>query len=177
MRDVLSRLEDHRVSAHERRKHLPGRDRHRKVERADETRHADRTAVAHRPLVPQLARDGLSKQPPALARRVEYAVSIPSCPSPEFQSVLPHLARHRVGDFFLPLRHDVADESKDIPPRGSRSAPPDGEAALGALDGAIHVAPVGEWEPPDHIIAIGWIVVLEVLARIRARPISRRCSC
>ena len=67
MRNVPRRLEDHCISAYESRKHFPGRNGHRKVERTNETRDSDRTAVAHRPLVAQLAGHGLAEQAPPLA--------------------------------------------------------------------------------------------------------------
>ena len=62
VRHVFGRLEDARVSAEQRRKHLPGRNRHRKVERRDDAADADRPAEAHRPLVPQLARHRVAEQ-------------------------------------------------------------------------------------------------------------------
>ncbi len=42
VRHILGRLEDHGVAAEERRKHLPRRNRERKVERRDQSRDADR---------------------------------------------------------------------------------------------------------------------------------------
>src|SRR4026208_260272 len=55
VRYIFSRLEDTCVTADQRRKHFPGGDRQREVERRDDTGNADGPAEAHRPLATQLA--------------------------------------------------------------------------------------------------------------------------
>src|SRR5205809_7187509 len=74
VRDILSRFEHDGVTADECRKHFPGWDRHRKIEWADEAGNAYRPAVAHRPLVAQLAGNRFSKKSAALAGRVVRGV-------------------------------------------------------------------------------------------------------
>src|SRR6266403_1277204 len=98
MRYVLGRLEDHRVSAYECRKHLPGGNRHREVERTNESRDSDRTAVAHRPLVPKLARNCLAEEAASLTRRIVRGVDSLLHVATRLGERLPHFARHRVGD-------------------------------------------------------------------------------
>src|SRR5712672_1118852 len=172
MRYVFRRLEDHRISAYECRKHLPGGNRHREVERANESRDSNRTAVAHRPFIPELARDRLAKEAASFARRVISGVDSLLHVTARLGERLPHFARHRVGDFFFALGHDVADEAQYVAASRRRRTAPSGKASLRALDGALHIAPVGEWEFPDHVIAISRVVVLEVLVGFRSRPFS-----
>ena len=112
MRDVFGRIEDHRIPADERRKHLPRWNRHRKIERADQSGDSDRAAIAHRPLVSQLARHSVSKEPASFTRRVIRGVDSFLDVAARFGEGLAHLPRHRVGDLFLSRGHEVANEAQ-----------------------------------------------------------------
>src|SRR5437868_14917782 len=111
MRHVLGWLEYHRVPANERRKHFPGWNGHREVERADQTSDANRTPIAHRPLVPQLAWHRPAEEPSALTSGVIGGIDPLLDVAARFGQRLTHLARHGVGDFFLTLCHDVANHT------------------------------------------------------------------
>ena len=132
VRHVLGRLEDDRVSAEQRREHLPRGDRHREVERRDEPADADRPAEAHRPLVPQLARHRVPEQPAPLGRGVVRGVDAFLHVAARLRERLAHLARHEVRDLFLARRQQVADAAQHVAARGRGRAPPDLEAALRA---------------------------------------------
>ena len=132
-------LKMHAFPQTQRRKHLPRRDRHREVERRDDARHADRATEAHRPLVAQLARHGVAEQPASFGRRVVRRVDAFLDVAARLGERLAHLARHEVGDLFLPLRHDVADAAQHVAARRRRRAAPDLEAALRRLDGRVDV--------------------------------------
>src|SRR5512132_458547 len=109
MRDVLRWLEHHSVSADQRWKHLPGRNRHWEIERTDEPSHTDRAPITHRPLVPKLARHGLTKKSSSLARGVVSRIDPFLHIAASLGERLAHLPRHRVGYLFLASGHDIAD--------------------------------------------------------------------
>src|SRR5438876_4482951 len=143
VRNIFRRLEDDGVSANQRREHLPGRNRHREVERTDQTGDTNGTAVAHRPLVPQLARNGFSKQSAALARGVVSRVDSFLHVAASLSERLPHFARHRVGDLFFALGHDVANCSQYVSSGRRGSTAPLSESTLRTLDCTIDVATIG----------------------------------
>src|SRR2546423_3648632 len=172
MRDVLGGLEYHRVPANKRGEHLPGRNGHRKIERADQSGDSDRPAVAHRPFIAQLTRYGLSKKTPAFARRVVCRVDSLLNIAPGFSQRLSHLARHCIRDLFLALGHDVADYSEHVTAAGCRCAAPSRESARRALDGAIDVAFVGQRKFPDDVSAISRVSVVEIFTGLRGHPFS-----
>src|SRR5687767_4331288 len=64
--NVFSGLENAGVPAEERRKHFPGWNRQRKIERTNQAGHTDGSAEAHRPFVAQLTRRRMSEKPPPL---------------------------------------------------------------------------------------------------------------
>ena len=149
--DVLGGLEDHRVSAQQRRKHLPRGDRHRKVERRDDAANPNRTSVAHRPLVAHLARHGVAEQATPLGcgvvRRVDPLLDVAA----RLGEWLPHLSRHEIGDLVLASRQDVADTPQNVTARGRGRRAPHVEAALRGLHRARDVRLARERESPDDI--------------------------
>ena len=172
VRDILARLEDARVSAHERRKHLPGRDGERKVERCDDARHTDRATKAHRPLVRQLARHGATGQLPAHRGRVVGRVYALLNVATRLGERLAHLARHEVGDLLLALDHQVADAAEDVAARWRRCRTPRREATLCGLDGSVHVLRIGQRELADEVAGVGGIAILEVFAGLGGGPLA-----
>ncbi len=103
VRHIFGGLEDHGVSAQQRRKHFPGGNREREVERRDQPRDPDRPAIAHRPLVAQLRRHDSAEQAPALGGGVECRVDPLLHVAARLRDDLPHLARHRARDVVLAL--------------------------------------------------------------------------
>src|SRR5438552_18011437 len=170
VRNVFGRLEDHRIATHQRWKHFPGRDRHREVERADETGNTERPAIAHRPFIPQLTRNRLAKESAAFTRRVVGCVDPLLDVAAGLGKWLTHLPRHGVGDFFLAPGHDVSDRPQHITPGRRWSPMPAGKATFCALYGALDVAAIGKREFSDHVAAIGGISVVEVFTRFRGDP-------
>src|SRR5687768_10071356 len=170
VRHIFGRLEHDGVSAYERRKHFPGWNCKRKVERADESGNADWSAITHRPLVPQLTRHSVAEQPAPLTRGVVRGIYSLLDVTPRFGEWLAHLTRHRVGDFFLSAAEHVADHSEHVTARRCRSVTPLDKSPSGAGHRPIHVAEPGEREQPDQIVPVRRIAVLEVLARIGGNP-------
>src|SRR5439155_23037905 len=118
-------------------------NRHRDVERAVQTGHANVTAVGHRPAVPQLARTGLPKRSAALAPGVVSRVDSFLHVAANLSERLPHFARHRVGDLFFALGHDVANCSQYVSSGRRGSTAPLSESTLRTLDCTIDVATIG----------------------------------
>src|SRR5687768_410211 len=161
MGNVFSGLEHARVPAEERRKHFPGGNRQRKIERTNQAGHADRPAEAHRPFVTQLARRGMSEEPPPLARGVVRGVDPLLNISARLGERLAHLARHSVGDLLLSASENVANPSEYISSRGGRLRPPHGEPAPRTFDCAANIAGAGERELPNQVRLVRRITVLE----------------
>ena len=151
MWDILRGLEDARITTEQRWKHLPRRNRHRKVERRDDAANPNRTSVAHRPLVAHLARHGVAEQTAPLGcgvvRRVDPLLDVAA----RLGEWLPHLSRHEIGDLVLASRQDVADTPQNVTARGRGRRAPHVEAALRGLHRARDVRVAGERESPDDI--------------------------
>ena len=98
MRRVRRGLEHDGVAGHERRHHLPARDRHREVPGRDDPGHTERLADAHRPLVGQLRRDRVAGHPPALAGHQVGDVDAFLDVAARLGDDLAHLAGHRPGE-------------------------------------------------------------------------------
>ena len=172
VRHVLGRLEDARVPAHQRREHLPRRDRERKVERRDDAGDADRAAEAHRPLGAQLAGHGVAVQAAPFRRREVRGVDALLHVAARLGERLAHLARHEVGDLVLARRHQVADAPQHVAAGRRRRAAPELEAAPRRRHGPLHVLHAGEREAADDVARVGRIHVVEVLARGGGDPLT-----
>src|SRR6186997_3321595 len=139
MRHVLGWLEDHRVSAEQRRKHLPRRDGHGEVERRHQATYADGTPEAHRPLRLQLTRHGVAKEAASFSggvvRRVDAFLYVPA----RLLEWLPHLAGHQVRDLLLTIGHEIAYPSQHVATCGRRCATPDLEPTLGGYHRVVDV--------------------------------------
>ena len=79
-----------------------------------------RKLIAH--LFAQLARHGVAEQPAPFGRRVVRGVDPFLHVAARLGERLAHLARHQVGDLFLPLRQEVADAAQHVAARGRRRA-------------------------------------------------------
>ena len=170
VRHILSRFEHARVPAHERGKHFPRGDRHRKIERRDDPRHADGPAETHRPFVAQFARHRMSEQPapfaPGIVRRVDSLLHVAAC----LGERLAHLARHQLGDLVLPRGEQIARATEHIAPRGRGCGAPDLEPPARRFDGALDVVRVGQREVSDDVGPIRRILILEILPAGRRHP-------
>ena len=133
VRHVLRRLEHARVSADQRREHLPRRDRQRKIERRDDPAHADRAPIAHRPLGAQLARHRVAEQLASHRRRVVRGIDSFLDVASRLGERLPHLAGHEVRDLFLSPCRGCRRAAEHIAARRRRRAPPALESALRRL--------------------------------------------
>ena len=72
-----------------------------KLKGGDEPGDPDGAAVAHRPLVAQLRRDGVAEEPAALHRRVIRGIDSFLHVAPGLGQYLAHLARHGARNLFL----------------------------------------------------------------------------
>ena len=172
VRYVLGGLEDHGVPAQQRGEHFPGGDREREIERRDESRDPDRTAVAHRALVPQLRGDHAPEQPAALGRRIKRGVDPFLDVASRLGDDFPHFSRHRARDGILALDQELADALKHLPANRRGRFRPLREAAPGRVDGALQVVRPRAREPADDVVPIGWVAILEVLTRRGGDPIA-----
>ncbi len=172
VRHVLGRLEDARVPAHERGKHLPRRNRERKIERCDDPGDADRPAKAHRPLVPQLRRHGVAEETAPFRRRVVRSVDPFLHVAARLGERLAHLARHQVRDLVLSPGEEVADAAKHLATFRCRRATPDVEPAFRRAHRAVDVLRGGERKLADDVGDVGGIAILEILTRRRGDPFA-----
>ena len=172
MRHILGRLEDDGVPALVCGKHLPGRDRHREIERGDDPRHADRAPVGHRPLVAQLRGHHAAEQPPAFTRRVKRRVDAFLHITPRLRQDLPHLPGHGPRDRFLLLDQQISHALQNRPTQRRRRLGPLGKAALRGGDRPLRILRTGPGEAPDQVVPVGGIAVLEVVAAGGRDPLA-----
>ena len=170
--DVLGRLEDHGISAQQRGEHLPGRNRHRKIEGRDEPRHADRAPEAHCPLVAKLRWHGAPEEPAAFRVRVVRGIDAFLHVPPRLGQHLAHLAGHSRRNRFFALDQQVADAMEHLAADRGRSLGPPGEPALGRLHRAGDVLGPGPREAPDDVAPLRRIAVLEIGARSGGHPLA-----
>ena len=161
---VLRGLPDDRVSTEQRREDLPRRDGEREVEWRDDARHPNRPAVAHRPLAPELRGDGAAEQTPPLGVRVVGGVDPLLHVAPRLEQDLAHLPRHGPGQPLLVPHQEIADPLKHLPAQRRGSPGPLSEAALRRRGCAAHVFGTRPWEPPDDVVPIRGVAVLEIRA-------------
>jgi len=171
MRHVFRRFEDHGIPAHQRGKHFPRRNRERKIEGRDQPGDADRPAIAHRPLVAELRRHDATEQPPPFGRRVERGVDPLLHVAAGLGEHLAHFARHRARERVLALDQQLSHPLQNLATNRRGRLGPERKAALRRGDGALQVFGPRTREAPDHVVPIGRIAVLEVLARGGGGPI------
>src|SRR5690606_32274189 len=147
------------------REDLPRGDREREVARRDDAADADRPAVAHGPLVAQLARHRVAEEPPPLRGRVIGRVNALLHVAARFFEDLAHLPRHDPGDLLLARGQDVTRAADDVAPPGRRGPAPALEPLTGGLDRSLHVLGTGERPQADEVVPVRGIAVLEVFPR------------
>ena len=171
--DVLGGLEDHRVSAQQRRKHLPGRNRERKIERRDEAGDADRAPIAHRPLVAQLRRHHATEQSPAFGRRIECGVDPLLHVAARLGENLPHLARHRARNDVLSLDEQLPHALQHLAADRRRCLGPLRKPAFGRGNRALQIVRPRTREAADHVVPVRRVAILEVVTGRRGDPVAR----
>src|SRR3989441_1044050 len=169
---VLGRLEEHGITAQQRREHLPRGDCQREVEWRDQPGDPDRPAEAHRPLVAQLRWDRAAEQPAAFGMGVIRGVDPLLHVAPRLGEHLAHLARHGARDLLLALHQQVAHAVQHLAADRRGRPAPGGKTTLGRRDGQGHVLGTGAWEAADHVVPVGGVAVLEVRTRRRGDPIA-----
>ena len=145
----LAGLKTTRVAGHERRHHLPARDRDREVPGRDDPGDPDRLADAHRPLVRQLARDRVAEHPAALAGHQEGDVDALLDVAAGLGDDLAHLAAHRLRQPLLVLGHQRAEAIQDLAAlRGRRPAATSARRVSAALIAIATSAACPAWKRP-----------------------------
>ena len=175
MGDVLGRLDDHRVSAEQRGKHFPGRDREWKVEGRNQADDADGPAIAHRPFGAKLRGDHMAEEPATFGRGVVSSVDSLLYIAPGFSQNLAHFASHGIRDGLLSLDQEIADPPQHVTPDRRRGPAPERKAPLAERTGP---RPRGRGESesgkrPIRSSGRGRVAILEVRSIGGLRPLSR----
>ena len=114
----------------------------------------------------------MAKQPAPFGGSVEGGVDALLDVSPSLRQHLAHLAGHRIGNRVLALHQEVANPAEHVTPGGGRCSRPDLESSFGRADGRIDIARIRIGKPPNQIVRLGGIAVLEVRLRRWLYPLA-----
>ena len=171
---VARRLEHDGVAGHERRHHLPARNRDREVPGRDDPGDPDRLADAHRPLVGQLRRHRVAEHPAALAGHQVGDVDAFLDVAAGLREDLAHLAGHGPREPLLVLGHQLAEAVEDLAALRSRRGLPARQGHLGGADGHGRVRLRAGLEAPDDVASVSRVQALEGLPGRPNRPTRPR---
>src|SRR6185369_10693533 len=141
---IFSRFEYDGVSANQRGDEFPGRDRHRKVPRRNQTANTDRLAHAHRKLVAHLSGTGESVQTSPFAGGVVSAIDCFLNVAAGFFQHLTHFASHVRGEFFLVANQDLTETEKHFGAFWCGRVAPAIERSLRGVNGGMDVVASGK---------------------------------